>query len=51
MNELKVICKGGRFAVVEMADGGIYHTREAYELLVNGESRETCMLIKGNFTV
>lgn len=39
MNELKVICKGGRFAVVEMADGGIYHTREAYELLVNGESR------------
>ena len=39
MKELKVICTGGRFAVVEMADGGVYHTKEAYELLVNGESR------------
>lgn len=39
MSELKIIASGARFAVLEMADGGIYYTKESYELLLNGESR------------
>lgn len=34
--ELKLMMKSARSAVLELADGGIYRTRELYRLLVNG---------------
>lgn len=38
--ELKLLMKSARSAVLEIADGGIYYTKEKYRLLVNGEYRE-----------
>lgn len=37
--DFKVIYKTGRCAVMEAADGGIYNTKETYELLLNGQSK------------
>lgn len=37
--DFRLIYHSARFAVLEMADGGVYNTKEAYELFLNGESR------------
>ncbi len=34
--ELKLLMKSARSAVLEIADGGLYYTKEKYRLLVNG---------------
>lgn len=39
--DFKVIHKMGRCAVLETADGGIYHTNKEYELYLNGEKKES----------
>ncbi len=36
--EMKLIMKSARSAVIELADGGIYYTKEPYDILVNGKS-------------
>ena len=35
--EVKLIMKSARNAVIEIADGGIYNTKETYHVLLNGE--------------
>lgn len=35
--ELKLVYKNARCAVLEVADGGIYDTRDTYQLFLNGE--------------
>ena len=35
--EVKLIMKSARNAVIEIADGGIYNTKETYNVLLNGE--------------
>ena len=33
--EIKLIMKSARSAVIEIADGGIYYTKEKYQIFVN----------------
>ena len=40
--ELRLVMKTARSAVIEIADGGIYHTLESYHLFVNGKDHKTC---------
>ena len=35
--EVKLIMKSARNAVIEIADGGIYNTKETYHVLLNGD--------------
>ncbi len=46
MMESKVLYVNGRSAVLEIVDGGIYDTKETYELYLNGEAKgEICTTI------
>ncbi len=38
--KIQIIWQAGRCAVLEVADGGIYNTKESYELLLNGKPAE-----------
>ena len=35
--DVRLIMKSARNAVIEIADGGIYNTKETYHILLNGE--------------
>ncbi len=39
--DIKLIMKSARSAVIEIADGGTYLTKEAYKILLNGELVKT----------
>jgi polygalacturonase len=44
--EIRLLFKSARSAVIEIDEGGIYHTREAYMIMVNGETYvHTCRVI------
>lgn len=38
--EMKLIMKSARSAVIELADGGIYYTKEPYTIMVNGKQTQ-----------
>ena len=35
--DIRMIMKTGRSVSLELSDGGIYHTKSTYDILVNGE--------------
>lgn len=48
--ELKLLMKSARSATLELADGGIYNTKETYQIFLNGVlAKETCQVITSVF--
>lgn len=47
--DIKLIMKSARSAVIEIADGGIYYTREAYRITLNGESMKKAETVITSF--
>lgn len=48
--ELKLLMKSARSATLELADGGIYNTKEIYRIFLNGVlAKETCQVITSIF--
>lgn len=48
--ELKLLMKSARSATLELADGGIYNTKETYQIFLNGVlTKETCQVITSVF--